>query len=45
MIRVVVVVDYLCLCVASTYIIIGITMDREDDQSSRKDGALMIMLP
>ena len=43
--RVSVAVDYLRLYVASTNIIIGTTMDRGDDQSSGKDGALMIMSP
>ena len=32
-------------CVASTYIIIGTMMDRGVDRSSRKDGALVIVLP
>ena len=41
--RVAVVVDYLRLYVASTYIIVGTTMDRGDDRSSRKDGAFMIV--
>jgi hypothetical protein len=34
MIRVAVAADYLRLCVASTYIIIGITMDRGDCNTS-----------
>ena len=37
--RVAVAVDYLRLCVASTYIIIGTTVDLRVDRSSGKDGA------
>ena len=32
-------------CVVSMYIIIGTTMDHGVDQKSRKDGALVIVLP
>jgi hypothetical protein len=39
MIRIAVAIDYLLLCVASTNIIIGTTMDRGVNQSSGEDGA------
>jgi hypothetical protein len=42
MIRIAIVVIYLCFYIASTYILIGATVDRGVNRNGKKDGAVMI---